>query len=122
MAPIEFLRVAIKIMDERQGLASEAESRISAHASYYAVYHLLVQHMQLADIRYADRKHSMIDSILRGHRPSTSVTRAGLRYFRTLLNLRVRADYVPQERFAVTDAEHAIDCAIEVFAAAGQAP
>ncbi|SDE17520.1 HEPN domain-containing protein [Rhodospira trueperi] len=115
VAPEDLLAAAT----EYAGLDAEEFRRASAHLAYYAVYHLACETLCLDPARnYQNAKHSVVGDRLRYAQPGSSRLYRMKRYFKTLKDLRIRADYDLAANVSKEEALYAIEIARNIFRAA----
>lgn len=114
VAPEDLLRTATEFV----GLDAEGFRRASAHLAYYAVYHLACETLGLDPARdYPNAKHSVVARQLKNAQPGSSRIHRMKRYFRTLMDLRVRVDYNLAASVSKQEALRAIEIARDIFKA-----
>jgi hypothetical protein len=117
--PEDFLRLAQFLRAEIE--QDEAARRAIAHASSYAVYHLMATYFGVDPSRWDGASHRDIRDRLNGLRftpPPPRHVVIARRHYRTLTHFRVWADYALNKEFAAVDARRALDMAEEIFKAA----
>jgi uncharacterized protein (UPF0332 family) len=114
VAPEDLLRTATEFV----GLDAEEFCRASAHLAYYAVYHLACETLGLDPVRdYQSATHSLVANHLKRAQLGSSRLYRMKRYFRTLKDLRIRADYNLAANVSKQEALRAIEIARDIFKA-----
>lgn len=117
MRPDGLLALAVSLAAADR--ADEAAFRGAAHAAYYAVYHLMAQHFAL-DTAIRDEAHHAevmrrLDRI--DLKTAPAHVRAARRVYKSLWELRRKADYDLKTPFDDVLAERAVEYAQRVFCA-----
>lgn len=112
--PDDVLKAAVKLA----AVDAEEFRRASAHLAYYAVYHLACETLGLDPARnYQNATHSLVASRLKHPQPRSPRLSRMKRYFKTLKDLRIRADYSLVASVSRRDVLHSIEIARDIFKA-----
>lgn len=115
MQPDQYLDAAKKIFSDLS--AKEGELRAVGHLSYYAVYHIVLNHYGTSGRQSNESLHALLRRKLRSDIPYKMPKRIleARKVMEALYALRIHADYKIASDFLVDDAERAVEFAERVF-------